>query len=367
MTRSHVKPRRTGRLMTAAAWAAATALLTASPAASFNARLERVAGATRYETAFALSCCGDGSVTGIRNSPTVVVTSGEVFADALAASYLAGQGNSLMLLTATDTLPATIKRELENRANGNFGNMQRVYVVGNTAHVTANAFEEIRAAANKFNGPRPVERIAGGDDYATASAVARFPGMRVGSLLGRGRTAIVASGERFPDGLAASALSYGQQFPLLLTRQGDLPSVTRDALTSLGIQHVLVAGGEVAVSTAVEQAVQDLGMTTERLAGANRQETAIRLADFAVERLTWPANRFALARGDDFPDALVGGAHAGYKDLPILLTGTPTDLHDTTRQYLRANRERLTSGFVYGGTAAVSEAVRLEAEALTRP
>jgi hypothetical protein len=60
-----------------------------------------------------------------------------------------------------------------------------------------------------------------------------------------------------------------------------------------------------------------------------------------------------VARGDDFADALTGGAFAAATGIPILLT--PTDLaHPETVGWMQANATEVA--IVLGGPAAVSEA-----------
>ena len=64
-----------------------------------------------------------------------------------------------------------------------------------------------------------------------------------------------------------------------------------------------------------------------------------------------------LARGDEPADALSGGMHAGAERAPILLTQGPGSLGAATAAELRYRSISLISGDVFGGPAAVSDAV----------
>src|SRR6266498_1912000 len=69
-----------------------------------------------------------------------------------------------------------------------------------------------------------IVRISGGDRYETAARVQL-------AAYTTSTVAVVASGENFPDALAAARLG----FPILLTARDSLPEPTRDALQKLEV------------------------------------------------------------------------------------------------------------------------------------
>lgn len=91
-----------------------------------------------------------------------------------------------------------------------------------------------------------------------------------------------------------------------------------------------------------------------RVAGPGRFETAA-----AVSAAAFPEGaRYAfVATGNDYPDALAGGAAAGAAGVPVLLTA-PDALPEATRAELE--RLGVESVIVLGGVNAVSEAVAAE-------
>ena len=102
------------------------------------------------------------------------------------------------------------------------------------------------------------------------------------------KTAILASGENFPDALAAGVLvglaaraAARRAPPLLLTNAASLNPFTSQALADMGIKQVILVGGPNTVNTNVgrhQPTSGGLGITVHRIAGANRQGTAATLA-----------------------------------------------------------------------------------------
>ena len=182
-----------------------------------------------------------------------------------------------------------------------------------------------------------------------------------------------------PDALSVGAISSGADVPVLLTSRDALPHATQEALAFEGdgpvgsgcggqqIEQVVIVGGESVVSEAVAQRVRSLGYVIRRVAGANRQETAVRVFEFAEEELGWTVAHVNLARGDGFADALAGAPHAGVEKAPILLTVGPHDLGSVTRDFLRSRADTVASIDVFGGPPAVSDAVVADARRAATP
>ena len=189
-----------------------------------------------------------------------------------------------------------------------------------------------------------VSRIAGADRYATAASVATLFGSGVPIV-------VVATGENFPDALAAGPAGARGGGPVLLTRGTDVPESTAAALEQLDPANIVVLGGAGVISDGVvAQLQQYTAGSVVRVAGQDRFETAAAVAaNFPVGvPLVYVAN------GLDFPDALAGGATAGSFDSPLLLVH-PNGIPASTAAQL----ERLDPGLIViaGGASAVSEDV----------
>lgn len=304
----------------------------------------RLEGEDRYATAAAIATAT------FDTSRFATLARGEDFPDALAASTAAGFYGGPLLLTPREHLhPAALAamRQL---------GVTNVTLVGGTNALSTQVETELRDA-----GMQTV-RYAGADRFETAYYVFGSCTFECvyGPVEGK-RTALIASGYSFADALAAAPIAYRLPLPVLLVTKDTVPEPTARALQQetagqRAIEKVLLLGGTDVVSAQVEQRIQSMGVIVERIAGATRQETATRIADFERTRLNWIVTHVNLARGDAFPDALAGGPHAGSEAAPVLLTD-PNALSPETRAFLRANAATIGEIDVFGDASAVSEAV----------
>ena len=191
------------------------------------------------------------------------------------------------------------------------------------------------------------KRLAGGDRYGTAAAVAQdsFPAGPVPVVF-------VATGEVAADALAAGPAADVQGGPVLLVGRDVVPAVTRAELTRLRPQRIVVLGGTAAISDAVTTELQSFttGAVT-RQAGADRYATAALVATSAFPS---PVSRVFVATGTGSADALAAGAAGARTDSPVLLV-TRDRLPAQTAAALAQLRPRDIT--VVGGAAAVSDAV----------
>ena len=349
------------RRVAVAILAAATALAGLVPLTSGGAGaapgfgFTRLAGADRFDTARRIAVATFGT------AETVLLARADLFPDALSGSYLAGstgQGAPI-LLTEVNRLP-----QATNEALSTLGT-NRVILLGGPAAISPAVEAELRSRNLQ------VERIGGRDRFETSQQIAeRLGAANVGSVDGE-RTAVVSSGRNFPDALSGGPVAFGRRLPSLLTDTNTLPTPTRNALTNLGIKRVFLLGGTSAVSGNVETQIQSLGITVERFGGANRQATAVLVANLAIQRLGFDDTHINLARGDAFSDALTGGPHSGDESdggttpgapsAPIILSVSPTILGSESADFLRTRSTTLRDGHIFGGPAAISTAVEDEA------
>lgn len=190
------------------------------------------------------------------------------------------------------------------------------------------------------------DRIWGADRYETAAAVSAkaFPG---GSSI-----AYVATGENYPDSLAAVPAAAREGAPILLTRTASLPASTRAELLRLAPQRIVVLGGYGAVSDAVLRELDGLAPGgASRRAGPTRYETAVE-ASRAVFSPGVPA--VYITSGTTWPEAVAAGPAAGMSSGPLLLV-LPYGIPGAVRNELN----RLSPGkiVIVGSTASVSASV----------
>jgi putative cell wall-binding protein len=308
----------------------------AAPSAAIE--LDRIYGASRYDTAVAISAKTFPAGT----VPTAVLATGRQFADALSASGLAGAHRSPLLLTSGLSLESCVLNELSRLGS------TRVVIVGGTSAVSTTVESALRARGYT------VERVHGTDRYATAAAVARKTAQIAGPSF-RGE-AFIARGDAFADALAASPLAYSRVAPVLLVRPDGIPSTTASAMRDIGITSAIVVGGTGAVSSQVEATIANSGVTVTRRSGDNRYATARSVVQYAIARDWTPAELIGVTTGENFPDALGGGVAAGAKGGAIMLTRS-TLLSPETRSTLLECTADLSRIEVYGGATAVCDTV----------
>jgi hypothetical protein len=271
------------------------------------------------------------------SASTVVLARSDGFADALVGSPLATALGAPVLLTPPGALDPRVAAEIQR-----LGATSAVLLGGDTA-LSAQVAADVAAS-----GIGALERVAGDNRYATAAAVTS----RLASVAGSApATVLVASGERFPDALAAGALGL----PVLLTTRSSLPDVTASAI---GSATPVVVGGASAIEPSVLPGAA-------RLAGADRSATSAVVADWGLANGRYTDTAAVLARGDAFPDALVGGALRQ----PLLLVGRfGLGEQPATRTWLDAHAGPLQSAVLLGGRQAISTLTHVEVEGLiTRP
>ena len=203
------------------------------------------------------------------------------------------------------------------------------------------------------------QRLAGGDRYATAVAIAEkaYPN-GVGEV-------VLASGEGFPDALAASFLAGVVSGPILLVTRSSVPSVTAQALADLNATKVYLVGGPAAISQGVEDELLK-EYTVRRVAGVDRYDTAraVKQSQLITSVGRYNQKRTAfVASGESFADALAAGPIAFGKRFPLLLTARDV-LPKATED---AGLDGIEHVIIVGGEAAVGPEVEetLRAKALT--
>lgn len=184
-------------------------------------------------------------------------------------------------------------------------------------------------------------RLAGSDRYGTSVAISKWTFKQPGDA----ERVYLARADVFADALTAGVLTDG---PVLLVPGdcGTPRAVVRAEIERLDPQTVVALGGELAVCQSQLEAAAN-GRPTDRLAGADRAATA---AAVGLYEFDGGASTVYLARGDNSPDAMVGGA---LTDGPILLTNTAgTHVPLVTQEAIAAlDPDRVIA---LGGTSAVT-------------
>lgn len=196
----------------------------------------------------------------------------------------------------------------------------------------------------KGNPSVSTDRLFGPDRYSTAVAVSQASFWTSG-------TVYVATGEQFPDALAAAPAAAKEDAPLLLTKSSILPNVVRDEILRLKPTKIVVVGGPGAVSAAVVKQLQTIVPGTIRRAGADRYATARAVVAGAFVGSNPAPMSVALATGANYPDAL----SAATSD-PVLLVPPGTKRLDAATMALLKSMHVFKADIV-GGTGVIPASI----------
>jgi putative cell wall-binding protein len=247
-------------------------------------------------------------------------------------------------LTSTDASATLSSNAKLTNGSGNFTATLRT--IGSR---TVKATDTVTSSINGTSGTITVlartspTRVAGSDRIGTAVAVSQlnFPSGGAGAV-------VLARSDQFPDALVAAPLASRTRAPLLFVQGATLPTSTRNEISRVLGAHgtVYLVGSTSAIPTSVENTLQSLGYSTDRIGGSDRYATAVAVANV----LGSPSTVF-LATGINFPDALSAGPAAAHAGGVVLLTDG-TSMPSVTRSYLNAH-----AGTVYaiGGPAAAAD------------
>ena len=315
----------------------------AAPAGADGHEDLRFGGADRYETAAAIAeeigCVGFAAVV-----------NGSNFPDGLSAAAV----GLPIVLVQQDSIPAATQAYLDDCVAGG-GDL---LVVGGESVISSDVFEDL---LNATDGGSAL-RVSGSDRYETALAVAEFYGGGMG--FGVPCDVVLATGEAFPDAVAAGPLASAAGAPILLTSGSSLRADVKAYLAGmdndddcvLGVPTVHIIGGTSAVPASIETEINTMGIDTNRISGANRYETAVAIA---VE--SGNDSCAVLINGNGFADALGAGPWASWYGCSLMLVNADS-IPAATAAWHAANCENL-DGWIYvaGGEAVVSDAVHLGA------
>lgn len=305
----------------------------------------RYRGSNRFDTAHLIAEDTDTiqseNPEALATADTVVIARADLFPDALAGTFLAGlEGAPILLVSSSGPIEPHTQEALETIAPDN------VILLGGTAAIGADVEDAL-------DDDYEVERVSGSTRFGTAAAIAA----RGADALPDGpRTAIVASGQEFPDALVSGSVSYAAGLPLLLTPDEYLHPVVADALRDLAIDEVLLMGGAARLHEDVEDQIEALDIDVRRVFGRTRVGTAAALAALAVDRYGFSTTHVNFARGDAFPDALTLGPHAGEERAALLLTvdaDRPDDGQSSNARFM-SDSGCVRSLHIAGGVEAIS-------------
>jgi putative cell wall-binding protein len=328
-----------------------------------SATTYRVAGSDRIATAIkaAQTRISWGSFN-TQNPPVwvngcdVILARSDNYPDALVSGPLAASRHAPILLNPTAALDDRVKAEIQILAgqcsNDNQNqNQLKVTIVGGNAAISDTV------ATTLLGQGYYVERLQGPDRYQTAVAVGDAVNADYGKNGIHDTNVFLATGENFPDSLAAGATASQKNGIVLLTNgtamnpftSADIAKINTD-VTYWGFTPTVYAVGGPAAAASPDSI---------SYIGVDRYQTASKLADAFFQFIPSTMGRVqnvGVASGENFPDAMVAGGFMANSNGPLLLT-QQASLNGFTSAYLYSQRDWVNNAFVFGGPVAVAPGV----------
>ena len=258
---------------------------------TFNNPVHRIYGNTRYETSLAIADTLKRHL-GKDQFDSIVIASGNGFADALAGSFLAANLEAPILLTNGNNA-----KDIERYVKENLAYDGEIFILGGHSAVPGS----IEAGLADYT----IYRLWGENRYDTNLEI-----LSVFDLTGV--PILVCSGNGFADSLSVSSLGL----PILLVKDR-LTEKQKALLEEYDSSPKIIIGGTSAVNAAVERELTEVSSgAVDRVGGKDRFETSVMVAEYFYLDPTV----LTVAYARNFPDGLCGGPLAFAIGAPMILT-----------------------------------------------
>lgn len=325
-------------------------------AAVVDAEFTRLSGPTRFSTAVRIAEAYMDLVDeqpGESRVDTVILGSGldQHFGWVAPVPRLSKLNRAPLVFTRPDEVPVPVAEFLQRR------HVRKVILLGGTGVISADVEDQLDQL-----GVEVVERLGSDDVHDHAIAVAESIDHPAGDFAAKGQTALLSTSTVFADSLAAGPMAYQGEYPILLTPSDQLHPAVFDYLVASDIENLIILGGTAAVGRATQQALAGLDFTITRIAGADRYDTAVKLAEAQLDkdgfRPCFDGAELGLAYGGLSPDAIASGPLLGEQCAPLLLSASdvlPRKVASFLRsdEYMTGDADNDLSVTVFGGTEVV--------------
>lgn len=288
----------------------------------------RLAGSDRFETAAQIS------ELGWTTSENVILSFGYDFPDALSGVPLGYIKNAPILLTEKNSIPKATSDEIKRLQAKN------VYILGSTGVISKGIEDSLKKS--QLN----VIRLYGADRFKTAVAIGNEVMKNNTST-----TAVIATALDYPDALAISPYASLNKYPTLFTQCNFLDPDTKNFLINHKIKNVIIPGSVGVVSAKVESELKSIGISTTRISGSNRYDTALKISEKYKSSFT---NDSFITIGSDFPDGLTGGVLAAKLKSPLLFVEKDT-IESSVLNHIKSKGN--TNLYILGSRGILSDTI----------
>ena len=330
---------------------------------------------------------------------TAMIARGDAFADALTANVLTAGRNGGFVLGSPLTLQNGASAPGGYVLTGGLGNLTQTgtYTILLESVGTANAyfalrnpagvviartatFDDTDAAGNANAGTSAFVYAANGTTTLTTPITVSSPLLATGAGSGFTTQSLSITYTPAAVGTGDPVVVKGNALPVILTEKGSLNEAAKAQMKNLYIEHALVIGGADVIPDSVVKQVDALNVSTRRLGGKDRYETAKLVNEYAMAPVSIAAaggmgglgfeggkngtnnQMFTayLANGLNYPDALVAGpwVSANRDAMALVWQGS---IPDVTKAFLTDQAEKLDNATGLGLGSAVALSVVQEA------
>lgn len=213
----------------------------------------------------------------------------------------------------------------------------------------------VKLINTKKNIESKVEILGGNNRFDTAVQLSQ-------SKFNKSNYVVIVNNSAIIDGVTASALATALKAPILLARNTYIDESIKNEISRLEAKNAVLVGGATVLGDGVVNDLRSCGITNIKRAGGNtRYETALEVAKYIDDNI-YDVSEVFIVYGQGEADALSAGAISGQNRIPILLTRSDA-INSEVKSWLSS--EKLSNGYVIGGTTVISNNILNELNAIT--
>ncbi|MBI5232252.1 MAG: cell wall-binding repeat-containing protein [Coriobacteriales bacterium] len=206
---------------------------------------------------------------------------------------------------------------------------------------------------------RPSTRIEGSNRYTAAAELSKSAFED-----GKGGTIVIASGENWAEGAAASSYAYAKDGPLLYVNKLGIPAVTKTEILRLAPTEAVIVGNYGSIPLSVGRALRKMGIPiVRRIDGADRYEIAADIARELVNTGGVEGGKAMIVSGESCWGAVAAAPVAAAGQMPVLLVrrnSVPAATAEVIEEL------GLDTTVIVGNTTTISSTVARQLPGVTR-
>lgn len=184
----------------------------------------------------------------VKKGTSIIIANAYGFADALSVSSIASSKGYPIIMTSASELSDEAKDTIKNIEP------KQVYIIGGYASIGYNVINQIKEILPSLENDNLIN-LSGDDRYQTSLSVCEYFKLKAD-------TAVIASGENFPDALSGSALAAKLNAPIVLVDGKDMIK-QKDFIDKNTFKNIILLGGFGSVDFPIEYELKGSANTTQ--------------------------------------------------------------------------------------------------------